>query len=235
MCHHTAMTNNPFSIFETSLAQAYTQVLTGLISFIPLILGALIVFLFGLFVANWVKSILVKIINLTKLSEVIANPAIKEFLKNAQVNQKIEDVIGETGRWLVIAIFFTTSINILGLVTVTNFLNSLFSYLPNLAAAIFILVIGVILAGIVEKLVKGSLGSIDISFSRLMGKISSYAVMIITSLAAISQMGIAQRFIELIFAGFIATLALALGLGLGLGSKDLIKSLLEGWYKNLKK
>ena len=229
------MTNNPFSVFETSLSQAYSQVLTGIISYIPLILGALLVFLFGLFVANWVKSILVKLINLTKISEVISNPAIKEFLKNAQISQKIEEVVGEVGKWLVIAIFFTTSINILGLTTVTNFLNTLFGYLPNLAAAIFILVIGVILAGIVEKLVKGSLGSMDVSLSRLLGKITSYAVMIIATLAAISQMGIAQRFIELIFAGFIATLALAIGLGLGLGSKDIIKSILEDWYKSLKK
>jgi len=229
------MNNTPISLFENAITEATNQVLVGVIAYVPSIIGALFIFLVGVVVAGWVKSIVIKLINITKLSEVISNPAIKEFLKNAQVNQKIEEVVGEIVKWFVLAIFFTTSINILGLSTVTNFLNSIFAYLPNLAAAIFILVIGVILAGTLEKLVKGSLGGIDISFSRLMGKISSYAVMIIASLAAISQMGIAQRFIELIFTGFIATVALALGLGFGLGSKDIIKNVLDDWFKNLKK
>ncbi|HEX9008376.1 MAG TPA: hypothetical protein VF837_03910, partial [Patescibacteria group bacterium] len=113
--------------------------------------------------------------------------------------------------------------------------NTIFSYIPNLLAAVFILLIGVILAGILEKVVKGSLGSMDVALSRFMGKVVSYAVMIISVLAAISQMGIAQSFIEVIFTGFIATLAIALGLGFGLGSKDIIKKILEDWYENFKK
>lgn len=226
---------NILSSFETSFSAAGAQILTVILGFIPTLLGAIIVFLVGLLLGGWVKSLIVKIINITKISEVISNPAIKEFLKNAQINQKIEEVVGEIVRWLIIALFFTASINILGLTTVTAFLNTIFSYLPNLAAAIFILLIGVVLAGIFEKVVKGSLGSVDLSLSRFMGKLVSYAVMIIAVLAAISQMGIAQNFIEVIFTGFIATITIALGLGFGLGSKDIIKSVLEEWYKNYKK
>ncbi|KKU09643.1 MAG: hypothetical protein UX12_C0006G0012 [Candidatus Collierbacteria bacterium GW2011_GWC1_45_47] len=59
--------------------------------------------------------------------------------------------------------------------------------------------------------------------------------MIISALAALSQMGIAQSFIEVIFTGFVATLAIAFGLGVGLGSKDIIKEILDEAYKNFKK
>lgn len=229
------MQTNIFSSFENSFSLATGQILTGVLVFLPTLLGAIIVFLIGLVLANWAKQLLVKLINITKLSEVIANPAIKEFLKNAQVNQKIEEVLGEVVRWLIIALFFTTSMNMLGLTTVTLFLNTIFSYIPNLLAAVFILLIGVILAGTLEKVVKGSLGSVDVSLSRFMGKVVSYSVMIISVLIAISQMGIAQSFIEVIFTGFIATITIALGLGFGLGSKDIIKSILEEWYKNFKK
>lgn len=229
------METNIFTLFENALSAATSQILLTIISFIPTFLGAITIFIVGLLLAGWAKSLVVKIINVTKISEIISNPAIKEFLKNAQVNQKIEVVIGEVVRWLIIALFFTASINILGLTTVTNFLNTIFSYIPTLSAAIFILLIGVLLAGILEKVVKGSIGGVDVALSRLMGKIVSYSVMIISVLAAISQMGIAQNFIELMFTGFIATITIALGLGLGLGSKDIIKEILEDWYKNYKK
>ena len=229
------MDTNIFSSLEVSFSSALSQVTTGIVTFIPTLLGALIIFLVGLLLAGWAKTLIVKLINITKLSEIISNPAIKEFLKNAQVNQKIEEVVGEIIRWLIIALFFTASMNALGLTTVTVFLNTIFGYLPNLAAAIFILLIGVVLAGILEKVVKGSLGSVDLSLSRFMGKVVSYAVMIISILAAVSQMGIAQSFIDVIFTGFVATITIALGLGFGLGSKDIIKSILEDWYKNFKK
>ena len=207
----------------------------GIVNFFPTLLGALLVFVIGLLIANWLKSLTIKLLNVTKLGNLITNPAIKDFLKNAETSQKIEEVIGEIVRWIVLALFFMASVNILGLTTVTDFLYSIFSYIPNLLASVIILLIGVVLAGILEKVVKGSLGGVDISLSRFMGKLVSYTVMIISVLAALSQMGIAQSFIEVIFTGFVVTLALAFGLGLGLGSKDIIKGILEDWYKALKK
>lgn len=225
------MNNNVFVSLESSLSAAVNQMVFNFFSFIPALVGAIIIFSIGLYLSKTAKETLVKIFNLTKISKKITNPAIKEFLKNAQFSQKIEEILGEVVRWLVIAVFFSTGISLLGLTSVNNFLNAIFGYLPNLVAAILILFIGIILAGFFEKLVKGSIGGVDTSASRLLGKFTSYTVMVIASLAAISQLGIAQKFIELIFTGLIATISLALGLGFGLGSKDLIKKLLENWYK----
>ncbi|MDP2670862.1 MAG: hypothetical protein Q8P13_00110, partial [bacterium] len=109
------------------------------------------------------------------------------------------------------------------------------AYLPNIFAAVLIFGAGVVLAGFLEKLVKGSLGGIDIKLSRLMAKFTSYLVVVFTVLASISQLGIAKNLIDTVFIGFVTMLALALGLSLGLGSKDLVKTILEDWYKTFKK
>lgn len=226
------MNNNVFISLENSLSLAINQMIINVFNYIPALIGALIIFFAGVYLSKLAKDAVIKVFSLTKISSKITNPAIKKFLKNAQFSQKIEEIVGEIVRWLVIAIFFSTGVSLLGLTSVNNFLNAIFGYLPNLVAAILILFIGIILAGFFEKLVKGSIGGIDTSASRLLGKFTSYTVMIIALLAAISQLGIAQKFIELIFTGLIATISLALGLGFGLGSKDLIKKLLEDWYKN---
>ena len=220
---------------ETSFSSAINEILLGIVGFVPTLLGALLVFLAGLLLGNWLKTVTIKIINITQLGNLFTNPAVKDFLKNAETSQKIEEVIGEVVRWLILILFFTAAINLLGLTTVSAFLNTVFGYLPSLFAAVFIILIGVVLAGILEKVVKGSLGGVDVSLARFMGKFISYAVMVIAALAALSQMGIAQSFIDVIFTGFIATLTLAFGLGLGLGSKDIIKEILEEAYKNFKK
>ena len=229
------MGTNTLLTLEPSFSSAINEILLGIVGFVPTLLGALLVFLAGLLLGNWLKTVTIKIINITQLGNLFTNPAVKDFLKNAETSQKIEEVIGEVVRWLILILFFTAAINLLGLTTVSAFLNTVFGYLPSLFAAVFIILIGVVLAGILEKVVKGSLGGVDVSLARFMGKFISYAVMVIAALAALSQMGIAQSFIDVIFTGFIATLTLAFGLGLGLGSKDIIKEILEEAYKNFKK
>ncbi len=229
------MQPNVLLSFQSSFSLAANQVLVGIISFLPNILGALVLFLVGWIIADWLKSLTTKVVNITKLDALINNPAVKDFLKNAQVSQKLEVIIGEVVKWLVITLFFVASINLLGITSISLFLNGIIAGIPTLIAAVLTLVIGVVVAGFLEKMVKGSYGSKDASTGRFIGKAVSYAVMTFFVLAALSQLGIASFFINTVFIGFIMAIALALGIGLGLGSKDLIKKILEDWYKKIEK
>lgn len=229
------MTDNLLVQVQKSVSEAVSSVLVGIITFIPTLIGALLVFFVGLLLAKWLKILVVKFLNLVRLSELIGSETAKTFLKNADVTQKLENVIGELVRYLVVLISFVAAVNLLGLHTVTSVLNSLIAYLPSLLAAVLILLAGILFAGFMEKVVKGSLGGVDVKLSRLMGKFASYIILAFTLLATLSQLGIAKSFIDTIFIGFIAMISLALGLSLGLGSKDLVKNLLEDWYKNFKK
>lgn len=229
------MTDNFLLNVQSSLTNAAFSILISILSFIPVVLAAVVVFMVGLILGNWLKALVVKLLNLLKLSEVLSKGGLKHFLDNAEITQKVEMVIGELVRYLTILIFFVASINLLGLQTVTQVLNGLLAYLPNIFAAVLIFGAGVVLAGFLEKLVKGSLGGIDIKLSRLMAKFTSYLVVVFTVLASISQLGIAKNLIDTVFIGFVTMLALALGLSLGLGSKDLVKAILEDWYKDFKK
>lgn len=229
------MYTNTFLSLESSFSLALNQILVGVVAYIPNILGALVLFLLGLIVAGWLKTLTIKLVDVTKLGNIFNSPAFREFSKNADISQKIEVTIGEIVRWFVIALFFMASVNILGLTSVSLFMSSIISATPTVVAAIIILIVGVVISGFLEKMVKGAMGASDPSMSRLAGKVVSYATMTFFILAAISQLGIARFFIETAFTGFIYTLVLAIGIGVGLGSKDLIKKLLEGWYDKLQK
>lgn len=223
-----------FSI-ETALFSAGNNILISLGNFLPVFLAALVVFLIGVLVAKLARTATIKVLEILHISKIVSSPAISKFLTHAQVSQKVEEVAGEVVRYLILLVFFMASLNLLGLSTVTAVLAGFLNYLPKVFAALLILLSGAILAGFIEKLVKGSLASVDVQLGRLLAKLASYTIMIFAVLASISQLGIAQNFIDIIFVGFVATLALAIGLGIGLGSKDIIKSILEDWYKQLKK
>lgn len=229
------MTDNFLLNVQSSLTNAAFSILVSIVSYIPTLLAAVIVFVIGLVLANWLKSLVIKLVNVLRLSDILAKSGLKHFLENAEITQKVETVLGELVRYLTILIFFVASINLLGLYIVTDVLNGLLGYLPNIFAAVIIFGAGVVLAGFLEKVVKGSLGGIDIKLARLMAKFTSYLIVVFTVLAAISQLGIAKNLIDTLFVGFVGMLALALGLSLGLGSKDLVRTALEDWYKGFKK
>jgi hypothetical protein len=125
-----------------------------------------------------------------------------------------------------------TTVSVLGLTSLTFILERILAYLPHIISAILILFIGIVISGILESLVKGSIRSIDGRSARLLGKISSYLVLILTIMVAVSELGIASQFIVILFMGFVGCIALGVGLALGLGGQHLVKKLLDDWYSS---
>jgi len=223
----------------TNLQEAFmvalSNILTGMLSFLPQLLAALLLFLLGLILAKWAKKLIVKLLNAVKLSKLVETTGFEKFLQKAEVKTKIEVILGELVRWLIILVFFVATVNVLGLTTVSLVLNTILAYIPQVISAVLILTGGVLLAGVVESVIKGALVQIDIKTARLLAKVASYLVVIFTILTSINELGIAQSFVNAIFIGVIATLALGLGLAIGLGAKDLIGQILDEWYQQFKK
>ncbi len=220
---------------QQALSFAITDVMATIISFIPTLFAALVIIVVGLIVARWAKWLVIKLLETLKLSSIIKDSPLDNFLTKAEITHKIEELLGNIVRWIVILIFFIAAVNILGLTTVSAFLTNVLGYVPKVFAASLILMVGTLVAGVVESLVKGSLTHVNPPTGRLVGKISSYIVVVFTILAAIAELGIAASLINTLFIGFIAMLALGFGLAFGLGSKDLIAKILDDWYSKLKK
>jgi hypothetical protein len=220
-------------MYET-LVFLSNQVLTDLVIFLPKLLIAFLVLLIGAALARTFRKVVVKLMETLRLSSAFKKTPIEHFLKDAELGGKIEDVIGSVLYWLVMLVVIHTTVNILGLTSLTVLIGRILSYLPSLFSAVIIIFFGILIAGLVESLVKGAIKSIDGKSSRLLGRISSYAVMVITVLAAISELGIASEFIFIIFIGFVVTVSLALGLAFGLGGKDVVSMVLSQWYKKTK-
>lgn len=224
------MPTNAQTTYANALANAWTQVTSRIFSFLPNLIAAVAVFVIGWIIAGWIKTITIKLLETLLLSKLLEGAGVKKFLKKADITTKIEEAIGTAVKWLIILIFFIASVNIVGLTTVSNVLENILGYIPHVISAALILTIGVLIAGFVEKLVKGAVSSVDVKTGRLFGRVASYTIVVFSALAAISELKIAQGFINTIFTGFIAMLALGLGLAIGLGAKDLVSRVLNDWY-----
>jgi hypothetical protein len=223
------------STWQTAIFAAGTGLLNSFAVFLPNLIGAILVFIFGWLIAGFLARLTVRFLQAIRLSQLVESPVLNKFLKEAGWANRIEHALGQAIRFFTILVFFVAAVNLLGLTAVSLVLTGILTYIPNVIAAILILVMGTLFAGVVESVVKGSLGAVDLQTSRLLGKTSSYIVLVFTILAALSQLNIAAEFVQTIFLGIVATISIGLGLSLGLGSKDLVSKVLNQWYEDFKR
>lgn len=217
--------------WQASLWLGTADTIAEFSSFLPRLLAALLVFFIGLLVARFIKNLVIRAMEGLRISKAVEKTPLELFLANAEFGQKIEGIIGSIFYWLFLFVILHTSVSILGLVPLSNVMDQILNYIPHVFSALLIFVFGVLIAGFVESVVKGSMRSIDLTSGRLFAKVASYVVVVVASLAAIAELGIASEFIKIVFFGVVLAFALGAGLALGLGGQDLIRKILDDWYK----
>lgn len=219
----------------TSLSNVWVSFATAIITSLPSLLGGFLTFIVGIILGNFAKNTVVKSLQAIKFENLIKDSKFREFLHRAELSEKVEVMLGSLVKWLIVITFFIAATNIWGLTTVSQLLLGIVGYLPSIFSAIIVLAIGILLAGFVESMVKAGLNSVDVRTGRLMGKIASYLVITIATLAAFSELRIARDFINTLFIGFVAMLSLGFGLAIGLGAKDVVGKALGKWYDGISK
>lgn len=198
---------------------------------LPRIIAAILILFVGLLLARVFKKIIVRTLETLRLSKMVEKTPLELFLKNAETGQKIEEVIGRILYWLFVFLVLFMAISVLGITPLSDFFDRILSYVPHVFSALFIFLFGVLLAGVVESLVKGSMRSIDLRSGRLFAKVASYGVVTFATLAAVAELGIASELIKILFSGVVFAFALGSGLAIGLGGQHTISRMMDEWYQ----
>ncbi len=217
-------------VFNPNINMIITSSLASIITFLPKLLAALIVFFVGKLLAKSFSSIIVRVFSAASFAKFINSFQLGVEMK-VEVASGLVQAIGLIIRYAVMYVSVILALQIVGLSGVADFLSSLVTFLPKMLSALLILFIGVIIAGFVESLVKRALVTLDPATARLGGKISSYTVVSFFTLMSLAELGLAATFINTLFIGLVATVSLAFGLSIGLGSKDLVRQVLSNWYE----
>jgi hypothetical protein len=212
--------------------EIFSQSLVGLwygfISFLPGLLGAIILFIIGWLVGSVVGKVITQIVNVLKVDKLFDSAGASDFMNRAGLRLNVSGFIGGLVKWFVIIVFLMAALQIVGLTQVNDFLReAVLYYLPKVIIASLVLVIATILADAMKKLVRASAQAANVRSAKMLGSITLYAIWGFALIIALSELGIATAFMQILFTGFIAALAIALGLSFGLGGKDAAARVIE--------
>jgi len=214
--------------FMTSMAAALALFLGS----IPKVIGFLVILLIGWMVASALSGIVAGVLRSVRFNDMAQRSGLSGFVHNMGVNTDPAGFVATTVKWFVRLIVLTVAFDALGLPAVSQVLQQLLLWIPNLIVALVVLVIGGLAANALASLVRGSTASSGLGNPDFLANVTRIAVMTFAIVIAVNQIGIATTLVNTLFMGFVGALALALGLSFGLGGRDTASEIVRGWYSS---
>lgn len=199
------------------------------------IIGAILIFIIGWFIAVGVGRVVAEILKRLKLNRLFDKTGWKDALEKAELKVNAAEFIGAIFKWILVIVFLMAAVEVLNLVQFANFLKEVLAYLPNVIIAALIFVVAVIIADILEKIVRATVEKIRTGYAQLAGAIVKWAIWIFAILAILMQLKVASALIETLFTGLVAVIVISAGLAFGLGGRDAAKDLLEGLKRKVQR
>lgn len=206
----------------------------GFLQFIPSLIGALLVFTIGWFIAVGLGKLVAEILNRIKFNQLFESSNWRKAMDKAELKVSPSDFIGSIVKWVFIIVVLQVAVGIMGWVGFEDVLAGVTDYLPNVVLAALIFVVAVIIADIIAKVVVVATEGANFVYSHVAGEIVRWSVWTFAILIILHQLGVAQPLVETLFTGLVAVLVLAFGLSFGLGGKDTAGAFLEDLRKRLK-
>lgn len=206
----------------------------GFVIFIPALVGAILVFVIGWFIAIGLAKLVTEVLKKLRFNKIFEKGVWKEALAKAEFKVDAAGFIGAIIKWVLVIVFLMAAVEILGLSEFAGFLKSVLAYLPNVIVASFIFVVAVIIADILEKVVRAAVESTRIGYGHIVGVIIRWSIWIFAILAILIQLKVAPTMIQTLFTGLIAVIVIAGGIAFGLGGKEIAGDILKDVYRKLK-
>lgn len=209
-----------------------TQVGQFVASTLLMILILIIGWLISKFIIKAGVSQLLKLVKLDKLSKQIE---LDELLSKGGINVSLSELVGVICYWLALLITFVVALNAVGLTVAADLLQRVVLFVPNIIAAIFILIVGMFAAILLRNIVKTAANNTGLSQANLLSKITEVGIMVFAIAMALEQLQIGARIVQLTVTILLGSIGLGFALALGLGCKDIVAKSVGDFLHRLKK
>jgi hypothetical protein len=172
------------------------------------------------------------LLHAVRFNDLARRSGFADFVAKMGVKDDSAGVIAGIVKWFVRLITLVVAFDMLGLPAVSSVLQQLLLWLPNLAVALVVLVIGGLAANGLSQLVRGATAEAGFSNPDVLATVTRAAVWGFAIVVAINQLGIATTLINTIIIGLVGAFTLAFGLAFGLGGRERAAQILDTLGRN---
>jgi hypothetical protein len=211
---------------QHALSQSTTRVLSGVAGLLPGIAALILALLISIVLARLVAAILRRSLYRFHFDERVHDwgyPSIEDWAPG-----KSPTTLAVRGvSWTIIFIGFAIGFSAFDLTLTSALVLRFFEYLPNVLAALVVLVLGSLIARFASRTVLIEAVNMNLQYARLLSVGVRWMIMVLAVAMALEHLAIGGGIIRLAFGILFGGIVLALALAVGLGSKELVSRSLE--------
>ena len=200
--------------------------LTQVGGYLPKLGVLLLILVVGSLAAVGIAALVAWILKLIKFETGCKKIKIPEILKKGGIGLSLSELITEIAFFLTIVVTLTTALEYYGVGT-AGLTGQILTYIPQVIAAMFILILGVLLAILLSGIITLVGGNMRIAQSATLGVIAKYAIIVVAGLIALKELGagaiLTDRSKDIVLGGIVLALAL--------GAKDKAGDFLSKLFK----
>lgn len=217
----------------TSLAiefqQGFSDAWSSIATFVPKLVGFLVILLVGWIIARVVAKIVDKVLERVGFDRLVERGGVKRMLAKSRYDAS--DLLAKLTFYALLLIALELGFGTFGPNPVSDMINGVVAWLPRAAVAILIVVIAGAIAHAVGELVGNMLGGL--SYGSLLGRIASVSIWGLGIIAALNQIGVATTVTTPVLIAVLATIGGILVVGVGGGMVRPMQQRWEDWLNGL--
>jgi len=209
------------SSWQVVLLEPARTVLSQIAKLLVDALLVIVILIIGWIISRVIKAVVIKGLRIVKLDELSDSVGLDSLLEKGGITYSLSELIGVVCYWLSILVSFMVAINAVGLYIAADLLNKVVLYVPNVIAAIFILILGMFVATILRNIVLTAANNAGLSQTKILSKVVETIVIAFSIFVALEQLHIGIRITELTLSIILGAVGLGCALAFGLGCRDI--------------
>src|SRR5277367_2933351 len=215
---------------EKKLLEAFAGLGKSVVTALPKVAVGILLVILGLVAAKLVEVVLRAVLVRIRFDTLIGKAGVDKTLGRIGLRQPLTLFLPKLAYFLVIIVLAQTASDALGLLAISNAIAAFFSYLPNIIAALLLLILGTTVGQFAGQMVTQAAESSGIDSAPALGKLVSALIVFIVAMMAIGQLKIDTEMVRIVTSFFLGAGALAFGLAFGLGTREIVRNIVSGFY-----
>ena len=212
------------------LAQAFQGLLDSIVASAPKVVVGVLLVVAGLLLAKLLEVGLRFVLTRIRFDSLMERAGIDKALQRVGVRQQLNLFLPRLVYFLVIFVLAKTAADALGLTAISDAIGAFFGYLPNIVAALLLIIVGTSIAQFANETVTEAARNSGIDFAPALGKLVSGLIIFVVSMMAIGQLKIDTNIVRIVTSFVLGGAALAFGIAFGFGTRDIVRQITAGFY-----
>ena len=215
---------------KEKLLESFNGLLESVVAAAPKVVMGILLFLVALIVAKIVEKVLRAILTRVRFDTLVQKAGIDKTLQKMGLRRELNEFVPRLVYFLLLFLLAKIAADVLGLVAISQALTSFFGYLPNLIAALLLIVLGSAAGQFAGEMITRAGEEAGLEFGRQLGRLVSALIIFIVGIMALGQLKMDTEMIRLVSSLVLGGVVIAFALSFGLGSRDVTRNLLAGFY-----